>query len=276
MLKLAVTGKGGVGKTTLAGLLSRLYASEGHPVLAIDADPDANLASSLGFPEEVLAGISPISEMADLIEERTGARPGTMGKMFRLNPRVDDIPDRFCARHHGIALLQMGTITRGGGGCACPENTLLKQLTSHLILNRSEVVVMDMEAGIEHLGRGTAQFVDAMLVVVEPGRRSIQTSEAVRRLAADLGLRRVYAVGCKVHGDADREFIRETMTGIPLLGFISYSPLIAEADLRGLAAFDLDPQAVAETRQLRARLEELVAQDKEAAPAEEPSHSHGA
>lgn len=258
MPKIAITGKGGVGKTTLAGLLARLYASEGRPVLAIDADPDANLASALGFPEELLATISPISEMKDLIEERTGAKVGTMGSMFRLNPRVDDIPDRFCARHHGIGLLQMGTVKKGGGGCVCPENVLLKQLMNHLIIQRQEVVVLDMEAGIEHLGRATAQSVDAMIVVVEPGRRSLQTAQAVRSLAADIGLHRVYAVGCKVQGESDREFIREHVGDVPVLGFISYSPLIQEADLRGVSAFDLDPQAVDEARAIKARLEAMI------------------
>lgn len=259
MPKIAVTGKGGVGKTTLSGLLSRIYAADGHPVLAIDADPDANLASSLGFPEKIAAGVEPISEMKDLIEERTGAKPGTMGAMFRLNPRVDDIPDRFCARHHGIGLLQMGTVKKGGGGCVCPENVLLKQLMNHLLIQRSEVVILDMEAGIEHLGRATAQSVDAMIVVVEPGRRSLQTAATVRSLAADIGLRKVYAVGCKVHGDSDREFIRENVNGIPVLGYISYSPLIAEADLRGVSPFETDPRAVAEAREIRVRLEEMMA-----------------
>jgi len=262
--KLAITGKGGVGKTTLAGLLSRIYAAEGHPVLAIDADPDANLASSLGFPEDMVAEIAPIADMKDLIEERTGVKPGTMGGMFRLNPRVDDIPDRFCARYNGIGLLQMGTVKKGGGGCVCPENVLLKQLTTHLLVQRREVVILDMEAGIEHLGRATAQSVDAMLVVVEPGRRSVQTAEAVQHLAADIGLHRVYAVGCKVQTEADRDFLREHVRGMPLLGFISYSPLIVEADLRGVSPYDLDPQAVAEARQVRDRLEEMLAADRPA------------
>ncbi|MHB1130839.1 MAG: ATP-binding protein [Chloroflexota bacterium] len=259
MPKLAITGKGGVGKTTLAGLLSRLYVDEGHKVLAVDADPDANLASSLGFPEELVARIEPISEMKDLIEERTGARPGTMGGMFKLNPRVDDIPERFCARHNGVSLLQMGTVKTGGGGCVCPENVLLKQLVRHLLVEREEYVILDMEAGIEHLGRGTADAVDAMLVVVEPGRRSLQTAEAVERLAADIGLRRVYVAGSKVHDPTELEFILEHVKGLPVLGYISYSPLIVEADLRGVSAYDLDPQAVAEARQIRDRLETLLA-----------------
>ncbi|MDA8217253.1 MAG: carbon monoxide dehydrogenase accessory protein CooC [Dehalococcoidales bacterium] len=264
MPKLAITGKGGVGKTTLAGLLSRLYAADGHPVLAIDADPDANLASALGFPEELATQIAPIADMKDLIEERTGARPGSMGGVFKLNPHVEDIPDRFCARHNGVGLLQMGTVKKGGGGCVCPENVLLKQLVRHLLVQRSEVVILDMEAGIEHLGRATAQSVDAMIVVVEPGRRSIQTAEAVRELAADIGLFRVFAVGSKVQSNLERDFIREHVGGLPLLGFISYSPLIMEADLRGVSAYDLDPRAVAEAREIRKNMEELLAVEEPA------------
>ncbi|MCL4464624.1 MAG: carbon monoxide dehydrogenase accessory protein CooC [Chloroflexi bacterium] len=262
MPKLAITGKGGVGKTTLAGLLSRLYAAEGHKVIAVDADPDANLASSLGFPEEIVAKIAPIADMKDLVEERTGAKPGTTGAMFKLNPRVDDIPDRFCARHSGVALLQMGTVKTGGGGCVCPENVLLKQLVRHLLVQREEYIILDMEAGIEHLGRGTAQSVDAMLVVVEPGRRSLQTAEAVHRLAADIGLHRIYVVGSKVHDESERDFILENVRGLPVLGFLSYSPLVIEADLRGISAYDHDPQAIAEARQVRDRLEELLAADR--------------
>ena len=256
-LKLAITGKGGVGKTTLASLLARLYAAEGRPVLAIDADPDANLASALGFAAEVAARIAPISGMADLIEERTGARPGSSGGVFRLNPRVDDIPERFAGEHAGVRLLLMGGVKKGGGGCVCPESVLLKELIRHLVMERDDVVIMDMEAGVEHVGRATAMTVDAMLVVVEPGRRSLQTAETIRGLARDIGIRRCYAAGCKVNGEEERRFIAENLD-VPLLGFLSHSPRIAEADLKGLAPYDLDPAAVAETRAIRDRLGELL------------------
>src|SRR4030042_1956814 len=232
-MKLAITGKGGVGKTTLASLLCRLYAEEGNTVLASDADPDANLASALGISPEEVAKITPISEMADLIEERTGARPGGMGGFFKLNPRVDDIPDRFSISKDGIKLLVMGGVKKGGAGCICPESVLLKSLVSHLLLRRSEVVIMDMYAGVEHLGGGTAESVDAFIIVVEPGRRSLQTAEAIKNLAADLGVQRGYVVGCKVTGGADRRFIIENMPDFEVLGFLSYSPKIMEADLKG-------------------------------------------
>ena len=179
-MKLAITGKGGVGKTTLASLLARLYAAEGKAVLAIDANPDANLALALGLPPAEARRISPIAEMKDLIEERTGATPGSEAPFFKLNPQVDDIPERFSAKIDGIRLLIMGTVKTGGSGCMCPESALLKNLISHLLLRESDVVIMDMDAGVEHLGRGTAQAVDALIIVVEPGRRSVQTAEAIR------------------------------------------------------------------------------------------------
>ena len=254
MMKLAITGKGGVGKTTLASLLARLYATEGKAVLAIDANPDANLAMALGLPQDQARQITPIAEMEDLIEERTGAKPGSGAPFFKLNPRVDDIPERFSAKIDGIRLLIMGTVKTGGSGCMCPESALLKNLISHLLLRESDVVIMDMDAGVEHLGRGTAQAVDALIIVVEPGKRSIQTAEAIRGLAGDLGMR-YYVVGSKTQSDADRQFITSSMPDFEVLGFINYNPKIREADLSGVSAFDADPEVVAEVRSIKERLE---------------------
>ncbi len=246
MPKIAITGKGGVGKTTLTSLLAYIYAQRGHKVLAIDADPNANLAAALGMPPEIADKIVPIAEMEALIYERTGAKPGEYGGFFKLNPRVDDIPDRFSADWRGVRLLVMGTIKGGGTGCVCPESALLKNLVTHLFLQRTEVVIMDMEAGIEHLGRGTAKAVDAMIVVVEPGRRSLQTARTISRLAADIGIEEVYIVGNKVRDQADQNFIAENLPEFKILGFLSESPLAIEADRRGVAVFDLDPQMVKE------------------------------
>lgn len=264
MLKLAVTGKGGVGKTTLSALLARLYAGEGHPVLAIDADPDANLASALGFAPGEAERIEPIANMTDLIEERTGARPGTQAPMFRLNPRVDDIPERFSAVHAGVRLLLMGTVKTGGGGCVCPENVLLKSLLRHVLLRRDEVVIVDMEAGIEHLGRGTAESVDALIIVVEPGRRSLQTAETIQKLASDLRIRRCFVVGSKVKGEDDRRFIESQLQGLELIGFLSYNERILEADLKGSSPFDLDSVAVEEVRRIRDNLEKSLGEERRA------------
>src|SRR5659263_46217 len=193
-MKIAITGKGGVGKTTIAGTLARIFADRGMMVYAVDADPDANLASAIGIEPEAAAAIIPISELGELIRERTGAEPGSSAPVFRMNPKVDDIPERFSTEAHGVRLLRLGTVKKGGGGCVCPESALLKALLSHLMLNEREVVLVDMEAGIEHLGRATARGVDAMLVVVEPGRRSIQTAEAITRLAGEIGITNIMLV----------------------------------------------------------------------------------
>lgn len=247
-----------MGKTTLASLLARLYAAEGNNVLAIDANPDANLGTALGlFPEEVVRNITPIAELKELIEERTGAKPGTTAPFFKLNPRVDDIPDRFSATKGRIKLLIMGTVKTGGSGCMCPESALLKALIAHLLLRRSEVVILDMDAGIEHLGRGTAGSVDAFIVVVEPGRRSLQTARAIKNLAGDIGINRCYVVGNKVKSDSDQRFIVDNLPDFELLGFIGYDPKIIEADLNGVGVFDIDPDVVEETRLIKQKLEEL-------------------
>lgn len=256
-MKLAITGKGGVGKTTLAALLSRIYAAEGKAVLAIDANPDANLGAALGIPAEEMRRITPIAEMRELIQERTGARPDMPAPIFKLNPRVDDIPERFSLSKEGIKLLVMGTVKKGGSGCMCPESALLRSLMSHLLLRESEVVILDMDAGIEHLGRGTAQAVDAFIVVVEPGRRSLETAKAIKELAEDIGIESCYVVGNKVATEDDRRFIVENMPQFELLGFINYNPKIMEADLKGTSVFDIAPEAVAEVRRIKQRLDQL-------------------
>ena len=257
-MKLAITGKGGVGKTTLAALLAHLYAQEGLTVLAIDADPDANLGSALGFSPQELARIQPIADMKELIAERTGTQPGQYGGMFTLNPRVDDIPDRFSAVREGVKLLILGTIQRGGSGCFCPESTLLKNLVLHLLVGRREVVILDMEAGLEHLGRSTAQAVDAFIVVVEPGRRSVQTAQAVEHLARDIGITRILIVGNKIRGPEDEGFIRQSLPGCTILGFLPYNPRAVEADLAGQASYDAAPDMVERARAIKKQLEAAI------------------
>ncbi|MBE6968204.1 MAG: carbon monoxide dehydrogenase [Ruminococcaceae bacterium] len=255
-MKIAVTGKGGVGKTTLSAILARLYAQQGKGVLTADVDPDANLGAALGFTQEEIDSITPISRMTDLIAERTGATKETFGKFFRINPRVDDIPDRFSLEKHGVKLLVMGTVDNAGSGCVCPENVMIKRILSHLVLRRDEVVIMDMEAGLEHLARGTTDFVDRFIVVIEPGERSIQTYRKVKSLAQELGVNRVSVVANKIRSEADREFVSQRIPESELLGFISYNDDTAEADRCGLSPFDRSPKTVEEIRQIQARLEE--------------------
>ena len=235
-MKLAIGGKGGVGKTTIAASLAKAFALKGYQVLAIDADPNATLASAFGLQDA--SDILPIVKMEELIHERTGAKPGTTGGMFNMNPRVEDIPERFSKSvEPGIRLMVMGAFKTGGGGCYCPENAMLKALVTHLLLDRKEVVIMDMEAGIEHLGRGTAQAVDRLLVVVEPGRRSVETARTVRKLASDIGLVRIGVLANKVRGPQDRAFLEEHMEGFEILGMIPYSERVIEADMGGMPPY---------------------------------------
>ena len=255
-MRLAIAGKGGVGKTTLASLLAMVYSAEGKRVIAIDADPDANLAGALGIPPEQARRITPISQLKDLIEERTGAKAGSFGAYLKLNPRVDDIPDRFSAHKGNIRLMVLGTVKGGGAGCICPESALLRSLMSHLLLERSEIIIMDMEAGLEHLARGTAAGVDAFIIVVEPGRRSLQTAESIQKLAKDLGIDKCYVVGCKTQNAADRLFITENMPGFEIIGFINYNPAIVQADRQGTGIYEAAPEAVLEARQIKERLEQ--------------------
>jgi len=237
-MKLAVGGKGGVGKTTLVSLLANAFKARGREVIVVDADPDPNLAGALGFTDT--DKITPVAEMKELIEERTGATPGQFGSFFKMNPQVEDLPDELSLKKDGIRLLVMGTVKGGGSGCVCPESVLLKTLITHLVLQRDEVIIMDMEAGVEHLGRGTSQAVDRLLIVVEPGRRAFETAEKIMKLGADIGLKKVSIVGNKIRKDSDREFIRENAKSIEILGFLPFSEEVIEADMKGLPAADAD------------------------------------
>ena len=240
-MKIAVSGKGGVGKTTFAALLIRALNAQGKHVLAIDADPDANLAAAVGI--QGADGIVPIAEMKELIHERTGAQPGTVGGFFKLNPQVDDLPEALSARMGNIKLMRLGGIKKGGAGCICPESALLRALVMHIVLARNEVVVMDMEAGIEHLGRATAQAVDRLIVVVEPGRRSIDTAGHIRELAAQIGLTRIFMVGNKIRAASDQTFLEQQLADFEFLGFLPYDSALIEADLAGVSPFDAESPA---------------------------------
>ncbi|MDR2398146.1 MAG: AAA family ATPase [Spirochaetaceae bacterium] len=254
-MKIAITGKGGVGKTTLAAVLARLYATEGRTVLAVDVDPDANLGLALGFSEGELEKITAVSKMSELIAERTGSTHDGLGKFFKINPQVNDIPDRFAQEKNGVKLLIMGTVETGGGGCVCPEHVVLKRVISHLVVQRDEVVIMDMEAGLEHLGRGTASMVDRFITVIEPGARSIQTYHKVKALAADLGVKRVSVVANKVRGREDEEFLKNSIPPEDLFGFISYRDDVISADRKGVSPFDTSEGARQEIQRIKERID---------------------
>ncbi|WP_246037879.1 ATP-binding protein [Geomonas terrae] len=252
-LKIAITGKGGVGKTTFASLLCRAFTDDGGRVLAVDADPDANLAAALGIPAERAADLQPVARMKELAEERTGANGG-YGSFFKLNPKVSDLPEQFCMEHDGVRFLWMGTLEQGGSGCACPESTLVKRLMGHLLLERDEVVIMDMEAGLEHLGRRTAEAVDALVVVVEPGQRSLQTAHQIVKLAGDLGIEEVFVVGSKVRDAEDLRLIEAAIPADRLLGSLAFCEEVRRADRENVAPDRLSPKALREVREIKNRL----------------------
>jgi CO dehydrogenase maturation factor len=251
-MKIAVSGKGGVGKTMLASLLSTILTQFGYSVLAIDADPNATLAAALGFPHP--KRITPISEMGDLIEERTGARPGQTASYFKLNPRVDDIPEKYWVEHNGIKLMVMGRLKKGGSGCYCPENALLEALIAHILLRRNEVVIIDMEAGVEHLGRATARAVDKMIIVVEPSKGSIETAYRIRELAKDIGLENIAVVANKIRSEQDRDFLVSAMPNFEFLGFIPYDQSIIEAGLGNFPLINASSEVISRVQDIAAHL----------------------
>jgi len=235
-MKIAVSGKGGVGKSTVAASIALILAQRGVRVLALDADPDANLAASLGIPKTVK--ITPISKEIALIEERTGAKVDQYGQIFKLNPNVSDVAEKFAVSHNGVELLVLGAVKRGGGGCACPENVFIKALVNDLVLYKNETLIMDMEAGIEHLGRATSSGVDVMIIVVEPGQRSLDCADTVIKMSKEIGLSNFVIVGNKVTSEEDKRFIANGLSGFNVSAFLSYSENIRKADRDGVSALD--------------------------------------
>jgi CO dehydrogenase maturation factor len=253
-----VSGKGGVGKSTLSAFLCKWFAARDKKVLAIDADPDANLGHALGYT--AASDIIPISKMKELIHERTESVPGSFGGMFKMNPEVDDLPEKLAVPvgEDSIRLMVMGGVKKGGMGCVCPESVLLKNLVQHLVLRRDDVVIMDMEAGVEHLGRATSKAVDRLLVVVEPGRRSLETAGRIRELANDIGLTQIVLVGNKVRSQKDRDFLEKALPDFTFVGFVPYDEQIIEADLGGV----FPEQMSAETEDALQALAENLASAK--------------
>jgi len=252
-MKIALSGKGGTGKTTLSGMLAVALSLKGRKVIALDADPDNNLAAALGVPPERQP--APLSEMRELIRERTGAA-SEAGGYFKLNPKVDDIPEKHAKRIGNIRLLGLGGVSEGGGGCICPASALVKALLTHLILGRDEHIVMDMEAGIEHLGRATAQSMDALLIVVNEGAWSIQTALRVRKLAGDLGMAKLFAVLNRSRDPAGVDKVRSALDGIPLIGRLPEDERLADGIVRLDVNGDLHPTSVMQEHM--GRIEELL------------------
>ena len=256
-MKLAISGKGGAGKSTVAAALALLMARDGRRCLAVDADPDANLAAALGIGADARKAMVPIAQHKALVEERTGAKIKQYGQMFKMNPEVSDIAERYAYDHAGVALLVLGAVDTGGSGCACPESVLLRALVSDLILHRDEALIMDMEAGVEHLGRATARGVDKMLVVVEPGQRSVDCALRVRRMAGEIGLSDVQVVANKVSCDEDTEFICRAIGDLKVIGSIPFSEDIRVSDRHGRSVLDdVDDTVVDCFRLILTRLEQ--------------------
>jgi CO dehydrogenase maturation factor len=240
-LKIAISGKGGVGKSTVASVWARLCAEQGLPVYAIDADPDVNLAHAFGMPKALADTIKPLAGDDALIEERTGAKRGRTGQIFSLTPEVSDIATKYALRWKGVQVLVLGAVKKGGSGCACPENALLKSLVRYLVLHENETVIIDMEAGVEHLGRATAAGVDALVAVTEPGTRSLETAQHIQRLAADIGLSGRFFLLCnkaRESGNAS-DTLKKIMPDVPLLGTIPFDERFINADEERKSIFDL-------------------------------------
>ncbi len=257
-MKIAISGKGGVGKTTLAGVMARMLGEQGFKVLAIDADPDSNLGSATGFTPEELKETVPLAQMDEFVEERTGVKKGQYGSFFKLNPMVEDIPDRFSVEKGNVRLIVLGNIVQGGGGCFCAENVLLKSLLSYVLIERDEYVIVDMEAGLEHLGRGSTAYIDALIVVVEPGQRSFQTAYQTKKLANDLGIKNIFVVGNKVMDDGDLALIEKNLNGLPLIGCLGFNGKILDADKKGVSPYDIDERIKIEVMQIIDNLKKAI------------------
>lgn len=251
-MKIAITGKGGVGKTTIAVLMAGILSDSGNKVMVVDADPDMNVATVLGIPKE--KNVTPIIELKGLMAERTGTKVGEPAPFFTMNPKVDDIPEKYCLEQRGIKLLVMGTVRMGGGGCACPENAFLKTLLSHLMVARKEWVILDMEAGIEHIGRGTAIGVDEMIVVVEPSRVSIETAYRINKLSKDIGIKSIRIIGNKIRSPEEKNFIEENTEGLEILGFIDSSEEIQKINTNEISALDIAGKPINQINELLKRL----------------------
>jgi len=255
-VKIAIGGKGGVGKTTVCAVWAQLFTESGYDVLAIDADPNTNLALAFGIASE--QNPEPLINMKQLIAERTGTGKDAIGAYFKLNPNVKDLPEKYWLETNGLKLLVLGAITHAGAGCACPEGVFLKALLRHTILQRQEMVLVDMAAGVEFMGRASVQGIDALVLVVEPGGRSIETANNMGKMAKELGIGFVGAIANKIMKPTQMDTIQSQLNDIVLLGSIPYSPSLQEADLRRASAYEADSEVTEHLKRAKNTLEGLV------------------
>ncbi len=248
-MKIVISGKGGVGKTTISGTLARIFAEKGYKVIAVDSDPSMNLHTSIGVENP-----TPVSQLRELINERAVIAPG----MYNLSPKVDDIPERFASQRENIKLLVMGTVEEGGQGCICPENTFLRALLRHLVLKRDELLILDTEAGVEHLGRRVAENFDIMLIVVEPSIKAIETAEHIAKLSKDIGVKRVYAIANKILDEEHKKFLKNELK-IEILDFIPYDPEVVRCDMQNIPLVDSgDSKALKKIIGIAEKIEEIT------------------
>ncbi|UCG50051.1 MAG: AAA family ATPase [Phycisphaerales bacterium] len=260
-IRIAVGGKGGVGKTTVCAILAQLLVEAGYDVLAVDADPDTNLCSAFGIgPEE---SPEPLIRMKQLIAERTAADQDNMGAYFRLNPRVGDLPQRYWYRIRGLKLLVLGGITRAGTGCACAEGAFLRAMLNHTILGRNEAVLVDLDAGLECMGRSSIQGIDVLVIVVEPGGRSIETALKIAKMARELGTKRVLAIVNKITESSQAATVGRRLAEIPVLANIRYDYAVQQADLKRSNVFYAGTQIVDELRCTLSALTDPAVANKE-------------
>jgi CO dehydrogenase maturation factor len=257
-VKIAIGGKGGVGKTTVSAVWAQLFAEGGFDVLAIDADPNTNLALAFGIPSQ--QSPEPLISMKELITERTGAGKEAVGAYFKLNPKVSDLPEKYWLEVGKLKLLVLGAITRAGAGCACPEGAFLKALLTHTILQRQEVVLVDLAAGVESMGRASVQGTDALVVVVEPGGRSIETANNVAKMARELGIKNVAAIANKITETAQTDVIKSQLKDVALLGSLRYNSAVQKADLENKAVFDTCPELLEELKDAKNKLTDLISE----------------
>ncbi|MGA1980526.1 MAG: AAA family ATPase [Sedimentisphaerales bacterium] len=255
-VKIAIGGKGGVGKTTVCAVWAQLFAEEGFDVLAIDADPNTNLALAFGISSQ--QSPEPLIKMKQLIAERTGTTKDAVGAYFKLNPKVSDLPEKYWVEANGVKLLVLGGITQAGAGCACPEGAFLKAMLNHIILGRREIVLVDLAAGVEFMGRASIEGIDALVVVTEPGGRSIETAKTIARMGGELGIKYVAAIANKITDTAQVKTI-ESQLAVPVLVNINYNPAVQEADLHNKAVFGASNELVSKLREAKNGLISLIA-----------------